>query len=85
MGREYEDRMMHPMTKLMAEMSPARLEELHRCFRVIESGDIEDITQPPMQNTSFGGSIYFSTSRAQVELEGEFSRDDLFRIALVMD
>jgi len=85
MGSEYEQQGFDEMRKFMAEMSPARRESLDRSFKIIESGNFEDLIQPPMRDTSFGGSVYFSTSRAQVELDGEFSRDDLFRIALVMD
>jgi hypothetical protein len=44
----------------------------------------EEYSQPLMRRMAFGGDCSFDANRKQVELSGEFSKEDLFRIALTM-
>lgn len=68
--------------KALSEMTPERVDSLSRSFAAMKSQ--EEYSQPLMRRMAFGGDCSFDANRKQVELSGEFSKEDLFRIALTM-
>lgn len=69
--------------KALGELTPARQEELRFAFAEMQRS--EEPIQPMMRQLHFGGEYHFDYNRNQVELHGEFSKQDLFRIALAMN
>lgn len=69
--------------KALSELTPARQEELRFAFAEMRRSDVP--VQPPMRQMHFGGEYHFDYDRNHVELNGEFSKEDLFRIALTMN
>lgn len=68
--------------KHLNEMSPERRKAIEQAFMSSESTTTPP--EPPMRQMHFGGSYCFDQNRKQVELNGDFSKEDLFRIALTM-
>lgn len=90
---EYADTLMKDehtkkyIEKFINEITPERRKHLDDVFRKMRESleDGQEFDQPMMRQTSFGGSIIFDENRKQVELEGEFSKEDLIRIALTLE
>ena len=68
--------------KYLSEMTPQRQHAIEQAFFYAENS--EEPPEPPMRQMSFGGGYCFDQNRKQVELWGEFSKEDLFRIALTL-
>ena len=68
--------------KALSELTPAREEELRFTFAEMQRS--KEPIQPMMRQMHFGGEHNFDFSGEQVELHGEFSKQDLLRIALTM-
>jgi len=81
--KEMERRNKNMVAKALAEMTPARRAMLDAAFSQMNN-DLGAV-QPEMRMMSFGGDYNFDVNRTQVELNGEFSKDDLLRIAMVME
>lgn len=73
---------MAKLHKYVAELSPGRRAAIEKAFDF--SKDSTEPPEPPMRQMHFGGNYCFDQNRKQVELNGEFSKEDLFRIALTM-
>ena len=70
------------IAKIMKEMTPARRQALDDAFKMMVR--TPESVQPPMRAMNFGAEYDFDVNRKQVELHGEFSKEDLFRIALTL-
>ena len=68
--------------KALDELTPARRKALEDAFGAMQK--TEEAVQPPMRHMHFGGSYDFDEKGKSVYLEGDFSKDDLFRIALTL-
>lgn len=73
---------MEKISKIMDEMTPERRSAIDRAFSNMQRHG--DDTEIPMRQLHFGGEYSFDLNRSQVELHGEFSKEDLLRIAMVM-
>ena len=70
------------IAKILREMTPARRQSLDDAFKTMCA--TTESVQPPMRAMNFGAEYNFDVNRKQVELHGEFSKEDLFRIALTL-
>ena len=71
------------MAKALQEMTPERRSMLSETFKKMRETD--EPVQPMMRQMSFGGDYSFDENRKQVELSGDFSKEDLLRIAAVLE
>ena len=71
------------IAKVMNEMTPERRLMLNNVFSKMTKTD--EPLQPLMRQMNFGGDYDFDINRNQVDLNGTFSKNDLLRIAMVLE
>ena len=75
---ELERENMEKMRQALKEVSPAHLDRINRMMRGEEDAFL------PKRLTHFGGKYDYSHDLRQVELDGNFNKQDLLRIVIKM-
>ena len=81
--KESERKNKDKIKQALSEMTPARRAQLEEAFCQMRT--TSEPIQPEMRAMNFGGDYCFDPRRTQVELNGDFSKDDLLRIAFAME